>query len=411
MKIKPLLLLTLGVAYMGIARPQQIFGYGKTWLGRDMEWQITNAGLNLGPFHIRTVFTLRNAGYDSNIYYGATDEPVKDLTFTAGPAFYIYLPIKKKLIFSLYESPQYVYFRETQRERTWNNYFRGQVHLVFNRFVASAGVGRSEAKQRWNTETDIPVFRKEDSVQGSIFWQPASRTSFNFSYRMARYDYGESSLEAFIYAEKLNREETYFSFTAYRELSSRTRFFLDAEYGFFDFTNPATLKNSKSYGGYGGFEFSPFGKIRGRVKIGYKYFDSLWPQRKDYRGIAGDSSISVRLMKAFAARASYKRDVQFSIWYNNTYFLEDIYGTGASVYLSRNIRLDYDYNRGRNDYPQEFGVQKRRDDYQIHAVGVYFRLRKDTALGVIASRWVRDSNLDWEDDNRDFVGFNLTYDF
>lgn len=387
------------------------YGYGKTWLGRDLELQVKNAGFSLGPFRTRVQFVLSNAGYDSNVYYGATDEPVKDLTFTAGPAFNIYLPIKKKVIFSIYESPQYVYFRETQRERTWNNYFQGEVYFIFNRFVASAGIGRSEAKQRWNTETDIPIFRTEESVQGSVLWQPAKKSSFNFSYRMARYDYGESDLEEFSFAEKLNREETYFNFTGYRDISSRTRFFLDAEYGFFDFENPSTMKNSKSYGGYGGFEFSPLGKIRGRVKIGYKYFDSIWPQRKDYRGIVGDSSVSVRLMRPLAVRASYRRDVQFSVWYDNTYFLENTYGMGGSIYLFRNVRLDYDHFRGRNDYPQEFGVQKRRDDYQIHAVGIFLRLRKDVALGVIASRWVRDSNLDWEDDDRDFVGFNLTYDF
>src|SRR4030043_223550 len=94
----------------------------------------------------------------------------------------------------------------------------------------------------------------------------AERTSSNFSYRMARYEYEESSLEAFMYAEKLNRTETHFNFTGYREISLRTRLFLEAEYGFFDFENPENQKNSKSYSGYGGFEFSPLGKIKGRVK-------------------------------------------------------------------------------------------------------------------------------------------------
>jgi len=404
-------LLFAAIFILLIGSPEHLHSYGKTWLGRNLEWQVKNAGFSLGPFRVKAQFVLSNAGYDTNLYYGAAGEPVKDLTFTAGPAFYIYLPIKKKIIFSIYESPQYVYFRETQRERTWNNYFRGQVHFVFNRLVASAGVGRSEAKQRWNTETDVPIFRREGSVQGSLSWQPAKKTSFNLSYRMARYDYGESDLEGFSFADKLNRDETYLNFSAYREVSSQTRLFLDAEYGLYDFANPGNQKNSKSYGGYGGFEFSPLGKIEGRVKIGYRYLDAIWPQKKDYRGIVGDSNVSVRPMRALAARAFYKRDVQFSIWYNNTYFLENRYGIGGSIYISRNIRLDYDYNRGRNDYPQDFDVQKRRDDYQLHAVGFYIRLRKDVALGIIASRWVRDSNLDWADDNRDFVGFNLTYEF
>jgi hypothetical protein len=147
------------------------------------------------------------------------------------------------------------------------------------------------------------------------------------------------------------------------------------------------------------------------LKLGYKFFDSLNPQRKDYKGIAGEGSVSVRLLSAFAARVFYKRDVQFSAWYDSTYFLEGRGGGGASLYLSKNVRFDYDFTVGRNAYPEELGVPMRRDDYWIHAVGIYLRLRETTAIGVIASRWVRDSNLDWGDDDRNFVGFNLTYDF
>ena len=403
-----LLLAAASVVLLGVGRAH---AWGKTWLGRDLEWQYRNAAFTLGPFGVDARLVLSNAGFDSNVYYGATDEPVRDYTFTMGPAFDIYLPVKKTLILHIHESPQYVYFKETARERTWNNYFRGEAHLVFNRLVATAGVGREEAKQRWNTEIDIPIFRREDSARASLFLQAASKTSFNLGFRTARYDYGEADFDGFSYADKLNRDETYFQFTAYREISSRTRFFLEAEYGVFEFLNPSLLKNSTSLSGYGGFEFSPFGRVRGRVKIGYKSFDSASHQRKDYRGLVGDSSISVRLAKPFAIRASYRRDVQFSVWYDNTYYLESRAGAGASLYVSRNIRLDYDFSRGRNDYPREFEAPKRLDVYTVHAVGVYFRLRRDVALGIIASRWMRDSNLDWEDDDRDFVGFNLTYDF
>lgn len=366
---KSLFLLSLMAIYMGLVGVEKSYAWGKTWLGRDLERQIDSASFNLGPFRIYPRFVLSNAGYDSDIYYGATPEPVKDYTFTAGPAFNVYLPLKKRIIFHIYESPQYVYFKETARERNWDNYFQGQVHFLFNRFVVTAGMEKSQARQRWNTEIDIRLLRKVDAVQGSLLWQPTARMSFDFSYRTARYDYGESNLENFSFAERLNRDETLLNFTAYRDITSRTRFFLDAEYGFFDFANPSTMKNSKSYGGYGGFEFSPFGKVRGKVKVGYKYFNSLSPERKDYKGIVGDSSVSVRLMRPLTVRASYRRDVQFSVWFDNTYFLEDTYGVGGSIYLFRNIRLDYDYYRGRNSYPEDLGAEKRLDDYRVPCGG------------------------------------------
>jgi hypothetical protein len=95
------------------------------------------------------------------------------------------------------------------------------------------------------------------------------------------------------------------------------------------------------------------------------------------------------------------------------YFLENWGSAGASVYLFKNWRVDYDYSLGRNEYPGD-GLSlssKREDTYVIHSVGLYFRIEENIGIGVVASRWDRDSNLDWEDDRRDFVGVNLTYDF
>jgi hypothetical protein len=84
----------------------------------------------------------------------------------------------------------------------------------------------------------------------------------------------------------------------------------------------------------------------------------------------------------------------------------------------RFVRLDYDYSLGRNKYPETQpdggggGTNvKRLDDFRVHSAGIYFRIRKKVALGVIGSRWVRISNLAYEDDKRYFLGLNLTYDF
>lgn len=147
-------------------------------MGYQLEQSVKAAGLKLGPFRIRTVLYLTNAGYDSNVYRTPSN-PIKDYSITAGPGFYIYLPLKKKIIFSIFESPQYVYFVETKRERTWNNYFNGQVNFVFNRFLLTFGKGYSVAREIWNTEIDIRPQRKEDSFYGSVLWQKSKKISLS----------------------------------------------------------------------------------------------------------------------------------------------------------------------------------------------------------------------------------------
>ena len=91
----------------------------------------------VGPFRIRPEIILSDLGYDSNIY--SQPEAVGDYRLTVGPSFTGYLIIRKKIVLTLYESPRYVYFYETARERAWNNYFRGDVSILLNKAFFSAG--------------------------------------------------------------------------------------------------------------------------------------------------------------------------------------------------------------------------------------------------------------------------------
>jgi hypothetical protein len=374
---------------------------------------------HLGPIRIQPSLVLANAGVDSNIYYAWTD-PVKDFTLTAGPAATVYVPFYRKFVLSLYGSPQYVWYSKTERERTWNYYFRGAAQLSLKGVFFSLEGVYSDARERWNTEIDIRPRRKEEGAAASVLINLAHRTSFALAGRTVRYDYESVIYEGgFNVQERLNRREDYGNIQFFYQASTQRRFFLDFEYGLYEFAFEATAaaRNSRSAAMHAGLEFSPLGRrVRGRVRVGYKVFDIRDPDGADYRGIVGDSQLSVRLARPFVVRGSYVRDVRFSLWFNNPYYLESRPGVGASLYPARFLRLDYDYGFGRNSYPLpqevEPGVEiKRLDRFQIHSVAVYFRIMNTTALGFVASFWTRDSNLSVEDDKRTFFGVNLTYDF
>ncbi|MEN6560038.1 MAG: outer membrane beta-barrel protein [Acidobacteriota bacterium] len=392
---------------------------GETWRGLELRKKIDEAPWHFGPFKIQPRLVIANAGVDSNIFYAASD-PVKDYTITAGPAATIYLPAPRKFILSAYGSPQYVWYSKTARERTWNYYARGAAQLSLKSVFFSLEGVYSDARERWNTEIDIRPRRTEKGYGGSMLVNLAHRTSFSLAGRTVRYDYASVEYEGgFNVRERLNRREDYANLSFYYQAGSRKRFFVDLEYGQYGFEFPSTalLRDSRSGAGYAGLEFTPFGRrVRGRIRIGYKKFDIRNSGGRDFRGLVGDSQLSVRLARPLAIRASYARDVRFSLWYDNPYYVESRPGTGASIYVFRFLRFDYDYSFGRNDYPLDQEIEpgfeaKRRDDYRVHSAGVYVRIVKSAALGFVASWWTRDSNIAAEDDKRTFFGVNLAYDF
>jgi hypothetical protein len=389
----------------------------ETWKGLELERKLRETPWHIGPLRIQPQLIISNAGVDSNIFY-SPNEPVKDYTVTAGPAATIYLPIHRKLVLSAYGSPQYVWYSKTARERTWNYYLNGAAQISLkNVFFSVEGV-YSDARERWNTEIDIRPRRKEEGYGGSALVRLAHKTSIALGYRTVKFDY-ESVVygDAFDVRERLNRREGYANLSLYYQASSQRRIFIDLEYGLYDFefASQAVVSDARSGAAYAGLEFSRLGRrVRGRIRVGYKKYDVRAAEGPDYQGIVGDSQLSVRLAKPLVVRGSYVRDVRFSLWYNNPYYIESRPGAGASVYPFRFLRLDYDYSMGRNRYPLVGGggpEEKRLDDFRIHSGGAYFRIKKNVAFGFVASWWERDSNLDAEDDKRTFFGVNLIYDF
>jgi len=390
-----------------------------TWKGNELLSQFQLAPWKLGPFRIQPSIVLSDFGYDSNIY--STDNAIKDYTLTAGPAFNVYLAIKKKVVLTVSESPRYVYFFETARERTWNNYLRGDVSFLFNKFFISFGANSTNARERWNYEIDIRPRRIEQGFQGFLLWQPTKKTSLSLGARKLRYDYENLEFIGYRLSDQLNHNETYFNAGAYYQLTNRTRAFVDFEYGKFEFQNPLNPRDSESRTAYGGFEFSPTGKIRGRVRLGYKSFRALKEGMSDYIGLVGDTGISLSLLQILTLRGSYRRNIQFSVWTDINHYVENSSGAGLSCYIfRRKIRLDYDFNYIDNIYPQPeqnravpgtYTGGSRDDIIWMNSVGIYFRLRKNIGLGLKIGQWYRESGIFHYRATRNFVGLNITYDF
>ena len=406
-------LILLPIAVFALRTPAR--AYGKTWMGMNLEYAVRQAALKIGPFRVRATLTLSDAGYDSNVYRTPTN-PVKDYSVTAGPAFSIYLPIKKKLIVSVYESPQYVYFLETKRERTWNNYLSGQASFAFQRIYLSAGAGLTVAREIWNTEIDIRPRRTERSLKGDALWQVSRKTSFQLGFRESNFDYEDVSLGDTNIKDTLNRRERYLNGSLYLQLTGKIRGGIEYELGRFDFQNPASPRNSESQAIYGKMDLAPRGIISGRVRIGMEDFRLRSGPRTNLRGIAGDTDVSIKLGQRMKLRGSYARDVQFSAWFGYAYFIENRTGAGASFYLFRKIRLDYDYFTGKNFYPMgsltgEGPDTERTDDSRTHRLGIYYRIKDRIGFGLTMNWWQRDSTQAWISGKRTFVGANLIYDF
>jgi len=404
----------------------RLLAWGNTWMGTALEQIVNSARGRVGTVRYTAAMQVANAGYDSDIYFGTLANPVPDYTFATGPDIHLFLPLKKKIVFDIFESPRYVFYLDTKREKALNNTFAGQVHFVFDRFYVQAGAGLINAKRKLSTELNINVRLEENTLNGLILCQVSKGASLALQYRRSAYNYENQTPEIADIGQNLNRTESYIDFIAYLQKHARTRFYLVGEYGSFMFAEAvSSFKNSRSYSAFGGVDFLPppggyegeTSGIRGSINIGYKRLNIIDPQNKDYSGLSGNADVSLGIIKFTALHIFAFKGPQFSAHSGRTYYFLTSYGAGLIRSLARNVLFTYDFMYSRNTYPAAGLADGVSSDefayrYTVHSLSLNFRLRKDLQLSLLTTLSRRNSQLALRPiSGRSFIGFSLTYGY
>jgi len=418
MSKKPFLALAAlaGLSWLVVA-PSPAFGQGDTWAGASLAQMVEGARWRLGVLRVNATFSLSNVGYDSDVFYGYLAEPVPDYTFSAGTTVQVLMPLSKKIVLDVFDSPQYMFYLDTKNERAWNNTFRGQVHFAFDRVYVQLGGGLSNVRYRLSPELNVNVRQNQDGLDGLILWQVSQRASLAFVYGSATYDYGEAEFGGVSLSDYLNRKEDYFDLITYIEPSPKVRFFVDGQYGSYAFAKEEfRSRDARSYGIFGGIEFIPktgeqlaTAGIEGRLKLGYQRLDVIDSRFVDGSGFTGEADVSVSLMKRNAAHAFFSRGFQFSVFSGSSYYLATAYGGGISRLLSRKASLSYDISFGRVLYPGSEAPEGFLNRYTTHTFGLNLRLARHLSLGFLGTLGRRILDSSGLARNRNFFGFNLVY--
>lgn len=379
----------------------------------------------IGPFRIFPTLNFKNIGYDDNVYYQREESnPSSDFTGTVSPEFKVHLLLGSKLILSLTENPEYVYYFKQKRERRLNNNILPAFKYLFlNRFVLSGEYSWSNRRHRASSEFDIRANVKTSSYFGRLFYETARRTSLGFSGSIQTFRYEDITVpgEEIYLSRALDRKEKSGNLEFYyRIFKKKGYFFIRGGYSEYTFEHvQSSFRDSFSYQAYSGVSFPLLGRVRGTFSLGYKRLVPLNKEKLGFSGLVGNTSLSFRVL-IFQFRLNYNRDTHFSYWTENIFFNEDRYGGGVSFYLTKFLRVDYHFNYGGAIYPEtsilkmpdgSYEELKRKDIHRTHTIGLVFRIKRETGIGISLNFWERESNYYWANRERTFIGLYLTHDF
>ena len=132
----------------------------------------------------------------------------------------------------------------------------------------------------------------------------------------------------------------------------------------------------------------------------------------------GEGHLATRLGRAARLKGSFDRDVTFSIFQGNLYFVATSWSAAYEQFFSRRLSGELAYGRTVNHYPEETvpsiddPFQGIRDDRltDYHAT-VRYRANPQITVEASAYRVIRDSTDDFYDRVRNFYTFGTTYSF
>jgi hypothetical protein len=409
----------LGILAAGTLSAQSYRGFSEEYRGL-----VEKARWRLGPFILVPKITLRDVGFDDNLYFGSDrGEPVKDFTATLSPEVKAYWPLRDRLILYFRDNPEYAYYLKESYQRSFTNgYGAGLRYLLLGRFVLSGEFGDDKHRRRVSSEFQVPATDRVRSFRGGVFFETARKSSLGVTGTVRKISYED----VFITPENdpvsrlLDREERALEAEAYYQLFSDGFLFLRGglqEYRFLDETS--LWRNATSVSFSAGLRFPLLGRVRGLFNLGYKDFDPKKAGEPSFRGLVGDTGIDVRSGR-FAFRLVFARDLTFSTYAQVFYFIENSWRMGGSFYLASFLKMDYDFSQGRADYAERASDPRpeegspaggRVDRHRRHSVGLTIRVFRTMGIGLAwnSERWTSAPSA--FDRSRNFIGLVWTQSF
>ena len=369
---------------------------------RKIAEDMRSARLRYGPFYFLSRLELSDIGYTDQFYL-PTDDQASGLTASVIAPQRLYFVPSRKTIFSAEVTPQY-YFLEKNRgssSRDHVGFFtRADAQIFLNHFYFDVYGTRSQ-ELRGNVDINRLATRADKSIGTTGEFRYSSRTSATWaaSYRQSRYPTSRLQPED-IDVHLLDRTEHNVRIGARHKTFPLTSLLVAAEVSNYAFPFTTYKDSRRTYAG-AGFDFDN-GRSGLRAEAGMASLTWKRQGPKEFHGAVGNAQFTRKLNDRMTLSLGGTRDVDFSIYVNNYYFVADRAAFSTDYSATRRLTLRFASTYGRDSYDiptlvNGFSV-RRRDNVSFTSVGWIYSLRRLRG-GFDVGWYQRNSNVEVDDNN------------
>lgn len=356
--------------------------------------ELQKARRRYGPFYLLSSIELSDVGYDQQFFVPTADQ-TSGISFGVSAPQRLYFVPSKKSIYSLEATPEYFQFQKAIDKRNFGFRGRADAQYLLNHLYLDLYAMRNRGVRAETGEIGRLIFVdiSEEGLAGEFKY--SSRTSLTYSAVVRSAEHPSVELQPTDLAINLldHAEHDYRVGVLHRTLPL-TSLLAVAEESNYSFRNAVYKNSHRSYLG-GGLQYDN-GQTSYRLEAGPATLQFRRPDQRDFRGVLGNLSWTRRLSHRWTVNASANRDIDFSLFADNNYYLVDRASVVARHDLTRQLEIHFGSSAGddRYDVPTatNAGLVKRRDKLSFTSAGWLYTTRRITG-GFDVGYYTRSSNV------------------
>lgn len=357
-----------------------------------------SAQMHLGPFYLTPRIVVKELGLDGNVFNNAEEK--KDFTFTLSPHVTIWVPFARRALITTSVTTELVYYHTYETERSFNPDIRLRGELLFNRLAVFVEPTYLRTRERLNYEIDARARRREDGIGAGIDIRATEKLTVQIAGRRSDLVFdGDEVFNGTYLQETLNRDTKTGSIALRHALTPYTTIELKGEAQALRF-HFSPIRDADSFALLPGVSFNPRALVSGSASVGYRRFVPLRDAMPRFDGLVANAALGYTLVGATQFRFSIQRDVSYSYFPSEPYFVMTGYGVTARHYLGGRFDITAGFDRYRYAYRalrltgRESAALERADITRGVSASFGYRFGRTARLGVGAAYRQRRSPTD-----------------
>jgi hypothetical protein len=352
---------------------------------------LQQANFHNGPWYLLSRFRIADAGFTEGAYV-PTGESDGGLSLKVEAPQRLYFVPRKKTVYSVEFVPGYSFFEAGERRGQFDYLVRGDAHFLLNHLYLDLYALRADQLRAHVADINRVATARENEygVAGEVKY--SSRTSGLFTVRLRDTEYPENRFQPdsqsnHIAVQVLDRREKNARVSMLHKTFPRTSLFIAAEGSDYEFPNVADYESRRTYAG-AGFQYDG-PRTMLRLEGGPMKLDFENASMEDYDGITARlraTRSNGRWQYSFGA----DRDIGFSLFLDNAYFVATSAQVGADYAANRRLTLHARSAYERDEFETPVQGQLRTDDVSFTSVGFTYAFRR-AAVGGDIGWYERDS--------------------